>query len=218
MATIHKVKQGECLSSIAQKYGFPDWKKIYNHPENKDFKEKRPNPNVLYPGDKIFIPDKEEKEESCGTESKHTFKVKRLKTWLRLALKDEKGDVFAGKKYKLAVGGQLYEGTTDSDGLIEHQIPADEEAGKLTVWLNEDGSGEGVTWNLKIGHLDPIEEVSGVQARLNNLGFNCGAVDGIFGPKTKEALKAFQSSVGLEISGQIDQATRDQLCQLHDGV
>ena len=55
MAQVHEVKQGECLSSIARRFGFRDWKKIYQHPMNADLRQKRPNPNVLHPGDRIFI-------------------------------------------------------------------------------------------------------------------------------------------------------------------
>lgn len=36
-----------------------------------------------------------------------------------------------------------------------------------------------------------------VQVRLNALGFDCGTVDGIFGAKTKNAVKSFQESRGL---------------------
>ncbi len=56
-----------------------------------------------------------------------------------------------------------------------------------------------VTWELKIGKLNPIKEqapdrncISGVQARLNNLCLNCGPVDGITGPNTKSSIKAFR--------------------------
>jgi hypothetical protein len=45
MATIHIVKKGECLSSIAYHYMLPDWHIIYDHPQNAEFKAKRPNPN-----------------------------------------------------------------------------------------------------------------------------------------------------------------------------
>ena len=54
----HMVKEGECLDSIALDHGFADWRTIYDHPKNTDLRSKRPDPNVIHPGDKLFIPDK----------------------------------------------------------------------------------------------------------------------------------------------------------------
>jgi len=61
----HTVVQGEHLSSIAKKYGFSSYKTIWDHGQNADLKKKRQNPNVIFPGDRLFIPDKVEK--SPGT-------------------------------------------------------------------------------------------------------------------------------------------------------
>ena len=44
---VHKVEPGECLSSIAEKYGFHQWKTVYDASENADLRTRRPNPNVL---------------------------------------------------------------------------------------------------------------------------------------------------------------------------
>lgn len=44
-------------------------------------------------------------------------------------------------------------------------------------------------------------EVKALQEKLNSLGFNCGAADGIFGPKTEAAVKAFQQAHGLTVDG-----------------
>lgn len=44
-------------------------------------------------------------------------------------------------------------------------------------------------------------EVKKLQTRLNQLGFNCGAVDGIFGAKTHAAVISFQRSRGLLMDG-----------------
>jgi putative chitinase len=44
-------------------------------------------------------------------------------------------------------------------------------------------------------------DVSSLQARLKELGFNPGTVDGVFGPGTEAALKAFQASEGLVADG-----------------
>lgn len=40
-----------------------------------------------------------------------------------------------------------------------------------------------------------------IQERLNSMGFNCGAVDGIFGSGTEAAVKAFQRAMGLTADG-----------------
>jgi len=51
----YTVVRGDSLSSIGQRHGV-DWNKIYNHPSNIAFRTKRPNPNLIEPGDVIFIP------------------------------------------------------------------------------------------------------------------------------------------------------------------
>ena len=45
------------------------------------------------------------------------------------------------------------------------------------------------------------QEVKDLQEALNTLGFNAGKVDGIFGAATERAVKAFQSSVGIDADG-----------------
>ena len=44
-------------------------------------------------------------------------------------------------------------------------------------------------------------DVGVVQFKLNNLGHNCGTVDGICGAKTVNAIKAFQKANGLAVDG-----------------
>lgn len=56
--TIHVVKSGETLSGIAKKFGLKSWQELYNHPSNSAFRAKRPNPNLIYPGDQVLIPGK----------------------------------------------------------------------------------------------------------------------------------------------------------------
>lgn len=217
MTTTHTVQQGECLSSIAHNYGFSDWHAIYDDPDNADFKKARPNPHVIQPGDQLVIPDKKELEkfESCATEKKHVFKVKRPYVLLRVVVKDEEEKPISGKKYELVVGGEKFEGKTDGDGTVEERVNPSATSAELTIFLEDDPKGEHLHWELAIGHLDPVTELTGVQARLNNLGFWCGPPDGRMGKKTKAAIKGFQESAGLKPSGKLDDATRDKLVEMH---
>jgi peptidoglycan hydrolase-like protein with peptidoglycan-binding domain len=60
---------------------------------------------------------------------------------------------------------------------------------------------------LKIGHLDPHDDPTGIQQRLRSLGYYFGAVDGELGGVTAAALRRFQTANGLEVSGEADDAT-----------
>ena len=51
------------------------------------------------------------------------------------------------------------------------------------------------------------EDVRWAQARLNALGYNSGTPDGIFGPNTDKAVKAFQGANGLSKDGDIGPKT-----------
>ena len=45
------------------------------------------------------------------------------------------------------------------------------------------------------------DDVGALQSRLTEMGFNCGRVDGIYGPRTGAAVKEFQQSVGIVVDG-----------------
>ncbi len=50
-----------------------------------------------------------------------------------------------------------------------------------------------------------------VQEALNELGYDCGEVDGKFGKKTKAALKKFQEDNGLKVDGNIGKEVKKAL-------
>lgn len=220
MSEIHVVVQGECLSSIAHDYGFRDWRVIYDDPANKDFKKKRPDPNTIFPGDEIVIPDKKPSNKSAkaSVEQLNKFKVKLPQTVVRIAVHDADDQPLSGKAFELKIGPTKYKGTTDGDGVVEHRVEPTAKDATLTVWLDQAGEGEYLHWIVGIGHLDPVEEPMGVQERLNNLGYYCGEVDGVVGRMTRQALRAFQSDNGLDMSGQPDAATIDKLKTVHGKV
>jgi hypothetical protein len=49
------------------------------------------------------------------------------------------------------------------------------------------------------------------QDRLQAAGFDPGPLDGVLGPRTREALRRYQASQGLPVTGALDEATRQAL-------
>lgn len=210
----HRIKLGECLANLVHQYRLRDYRSLYNHPNNADLRHARPNPNILFAGDQVFVPDLVLKTEDKNTDAQHTFEVNRPTVRLRLVLKDTKEQPYASKHYRLAVQNKVMTGVTTAEGLIEQVIPADATVGDLTLWI--DSSNENaLRVNLFIGYLDPVEKIEGIQGRLNNLGFSCGKVDGILGEKTLAALHAFQTQTGLT-TRELDDETRQKIVQVHD--
>ena len=50
------VQKGDNLSKIARKFKLKSWKSIYYYEKNREFREKRPDPNLIRPGDRLIIP------------------------------------------------------------------------------------------------------------------------------------------------------------------
>jgi hypothetical protein len=59
---VHIVSQGESIISLSKRYSNPV-DKILNHPDNSSLHERNRNASILFPWDRITIPDKELKEE-----------------------------------------------------------------------------------------------------------------------------------------------------------
>jgi hypothetical protein len=207
----HTVKKGECLSSIADQYGF-FWETLWVLPENRKLRELRRNPNVLLENDKVFIPEKRLREESCATGGKHVFQLKGVPVKVVFRVLDVAGNPRAGEPYSLDVDGKQKSGTVPDDGIVSQKVPPTAKQAKLKV-------GEGDREDefvFDLGHLDPVEMPSGVRARLRNLGFYNGAIsDAAYDADAQEAIRRFQESAGLPESGDMDAATQQALLEKH---
>jgi hypothetical protein len=203
MAEVHVVQQGETLNRIAKLYEFVRVETIYDHESNADFRKLRPDPNIIYPGDEINIPDKEKIIKMGYSGGSHSFILKRPEIEkFRVKIQNGAGTAWAGKRVTLDVGGQSIDAPIGNDGLIEIDLPnGDESGGELKVFMNPNSDEPTHVYEVQLGNLDPVEELSGVQARCNLLGFDCGVADGIMGGKTREGVKAFQASQSLDVDG-----------------
>ena len=66
---------------------------------------------------------------------------------------------------------------------------------------------------IKIGYLDPVEEVSGQIGRLDNLGYFPG--DGTDEDQFKSAIEEFQCDNGLTVDGDCGPGTQAKLKEIH---
>ena len=102
----YTVRQGDSIASIAYQHGF-HWETIWNHPNNAELKQRRKDPNILHPGDVVFIPEKAEKQESASTGQRHRFRVKGAPQSLRMRLLDNDDEPRSGVSYILEIDGNL---------------------------------------------------------------------------------------------------------------
>ena len=195
----YTIQQGDCVTNLANQAGLL-WTTVWNHPNNAALKQLRKDPNVLLPGDQLFIPDLDPKLIDKPTDQKHTFVKKGTPAKLKIRLLNQ-DQPRANLPYQLDIDGALLSGSTDGDGYISQPLPPGAQRGKLTV-------GSGTTrdvYEIQFGAVDPFDTDTGVRGRLLSLGFG--------GDDIQEALKAFQQKEGLDVTGQADDATKSRLQQ-----
>jgi hypothetical protein len=200
----HKVIQGETLSSIAKHYGFGSIDVIYNHSDNANFKSLRPNPDIIHVGDEIYIPDIFPAKYQVELNKKITFIRKRPKETLSLLLNFEEDEETQGADIEaiLIVDDVEYASKSDADGLVEWKLPkTSTRTGVVKLFLEPDQNEATHAFEVKLGDLNPVSENTGIQARLNGLGFDCGRIDNKLKDKSETAIRKFQEVNGLTVDG-----------------
>lgn len=204
----YKVKQGDCIHSIAYKNGFY-WKTLWNHADNSTLKEERKVPGVLCPGDTLVIPDITKKSEDAATDTKHSFTAKNNATKVRIKMQLGE-ELLANEKYQIDVEGVLLEGSTDGDGILEFSVlPITK---KVVVNLID----RKMKMPLSVGAMNPPSDEKGLQARLKNLGYNPGKEDGQLGDKSTKAIIRFQRANNLDETGKFDEDTKSAIKDQYD--
>jgi putative peptidoglycan binding protein len=214
MASHHTVVQGEHLSGIAAKFGFSTFRTLWNHPENAELKRVRQDPNILFPGDLVFIPDKEPKEESRATEKKHVFEKATEILMLRVKVLDQSDApihddcslVTASRADQMPQAGDIY----------ETEISPTITVAKLDFPITPEIKARPVI-DIAVGSLDPLDTLHGQQQRLNNLGYFAG-----FAKKEKSdeqlqwAIEEFQRDhPPLAVDGKLGSQTLAKLKQTY---
>ena len=210
---VYIVQQGEWMSKIAAKFGFADYREIYDQDENARLRELRPNPNVLEKGDRVWIPTEYVAviEPPRGGESEVTLKVEPAPMeHVLLTLRDAAGQPMANQAYVLRIGAFEKQGTTDGNGKLDEEVDP-------TLLAISDGHIEIQDRHMQVhlGHLDPGKSITGIQQRLSNLGFLLGDITGEIDEATVRAIKKFQKAQAIPVDGVASQSFCDKLEELY---
>ena len=110
MAKWHVVQQGEWLSKIAALYWIADPNTIWDHANNEQLKKLR-KPELLFPEDKLYIPDLPLEPSKTG--EKHTIVMKLPKpATLKIKILNADDKPLANKKFQLKLGSQEFSGSS----------------------------------------------------------------------------------------------------------
>ncbi len=203
----YKVKQGECMSSVAYAHGF-FWESLWSHADNEGLRSRRESPFVLEPGDVVSVPPLRQREEARPTGARHTFRRKGVPAKLSLRL-FVGGEPMADVGYVLEHSSQEFLGVTDDNGVVEVYVPPDTPKAILRV-------GNRV-YDVTPRSLNPAEAVDGAQARLANLGYYHGEVHGELDRLTAVTIRRFQRDNELEVTCELDEATISALKAAYSG-
>lgn len=210
MPTTYTVQQGDTVIRLAELHGLAS-ETIWDDPANKDLRELRGDMNILMPGDILIIPDIQPRLEKRPTGAVHVFQTVTTPAIFRLQIFDMHNPR-ANQNYSLAVDTadeELY-GTTDKDGILEEYVSPKASAGIIVIGPDK----QKIVVNF--GHLNPLSELSGVQQRLRNLGYDPGPPSDAVNAALKAALRSFQWDHKLTVNGELTEATLKKLAAVHD--
>jgi len=222
----HVVQARECIARIAHHFGFRSGATLWSHSCNKPIRDAKRDPNILWPGDRIRILERDARVDDAVAGRRHEYMVKMPTRWLRLVLHDDLRRPLANTPYVLSIPGlPAVSSTTLGNGLLEEPIPP---------WATEARIVCGdYVWPLAIADLRPLRDApdhgtEGTLRRLRNLGCPAGRPDAerlrerraelssgdqasAIRPAYDADLWMHQVRVGWLDSGELDEATGESV-------
>lgn len=155
------IRQGDYVQSVASQFGF-DADTVWNDAKNAELKQLRGNPNILLPGDILYVPEQDPTTHSvpAGTTSSFVSSDATVPVTVKFSVAS-----LASQAVTVVELPDLTGLTTGGDGTLTVSVPVSLDAATVQF------TSTGATYVVKIGHLDPIGTLSGVFQRLQNLGY-----------------------------------------------
>ena len=118
----HVVQPGEHMRGLCARIG-ADPDEVWNADENSELRQRRDDPNVLAPGDVIYLPEPVEQPLPLQlyTSNSYTAHVPTIPVHLRLR---QGGEPVADEPFEVEGTTPLIDGTTDGDSILEFELPA----------------------------------------------------------------------------------------------
>jgi hypothetical protein len=203
------IRQGDHLTKVAARLGF-DADAVWHHSTNAELRKVRSDPHVLRSGDILYVPETKPPQWislQVGSVNRLVATVPKVKISLSLA---QDGAAIAGAQCIVHGLPPPNEFMTDGAGALAFDAPVDLEFVTLEI------PSRSLVRRMRVGHLDPVSEASGVLQRLRNMGHVAPAATAAGGDRTMEqAIKSFQSAQGLPVTGELDDETRKKLEDRH---
>jgi hypothetical protein len=163
------IRRRDTVRKVAYKLGF-DADPVWNDPSNDDLRALRPNPDLLLAGDVLYVPDAADRPQppvnpvAAGTTT--TFVAPDPPTvTVSHQFFGLDSSTYDSKTFTVQELDNLGELQTTKDGLATFQVPVTLDTATIVF------SDTGESWALQVGDLDPINTVSGIFQRLQNLGY-----------------------------------------------
>ncbi|MFO0548748.1 MAG: peptidoglycan-binding domain-containing protein [Polyangiaceae bacterium] len=206
------IRRGDHLQALAFERG-ATVDEVWNHASNDKLRALRASPDVLSPGDVIYLPISKLSGASLRKQSTNQYQatvpLQRLELELRFT-GCELAPETPGCTVDPASGARVTkEEVGESASPSQKIVRVTLECPITTKTILLDVVNFERKYQLVVGDVDPSTTVAGVAKRLENLGYltSGGPIEEADVPR---AVKAFQRAAGLP-EGELDQATRDAL-------
>jgi N-acetylmuramoyl-L-alanine amidase len=209
------VQPGDHLAKIAADHGIASFLTLWTAGDNAELRKKRKNPNILFAGDVVVIPDTTTKHEDAATERRHRFVMNEHRLKLRIDVEDAFRAPLKNTPCELgAEGADAKPRRTDGNGRVEIDIPKPTDRVRLVIRKADTAFSDSVL-DVVVGGLDPIDTIDGQSQRLVNLGYLATVAADRDAPKFVSAVQEFQCDHGLTIDGRCGPASQGKLEKVH---
>jgi hypothetical protein len=219
-STPYVVRSGEYLTGIALSFG-TTVAAILSDPANAGLRTSRPNPEILAPGDVVYIPACERKWLRVKVGATNRFACSVPKVTVQVVLLGQDRKPLANKSVTTVPPSDVPL-TTDGSGLLTCAVA-------VTVKVLEAAiDGTTLRFRIRVGNLDPVDTDTGLASRLRHLGHGgdedehimarewlSGSSAELRAHALTRSIASFQRANGQEADGQADDSLRSSILSAH---